>query len=118
MGVDFYACKACGDTFPDCGSYTDCSEDLRGCGAIYCSDKCGKPKAPEIQDSLDWHEYEKLSESEQAKRRMSCVDCRLELESDENMLRFLLDHIAKSYEQLRSEYREWLKSKGGDPTEP
>jgi len=26
MGVDFYACGICGDTFPDCGEYGTCAK--------------------------------------------------------------------------------------------
>lgn len=104
MGVDFYACKACGSTFPDCGDFTSCSEDGFGCGARFCDDECAK-----IHDasdgSIEWEEFDKLSEAEQLKHRVSCVDCRKELESDENLLAFLLEKIGKSHEQLVLEFR-------------
>lgn len=29
MGVDFYACENCGDTFPDCGTYIHCEHGHR-----------------------------------------------------------------------------------------
>lgn len=29
MGVDFYACEHCGDTFPDCGTYIHCEHGHR-----------------------------------------------------------------------------------------
>lgn len=36
MGVDFYACGDCGETFPDCGSYYSCEQ----CYRHYCSTEC------------------------------------------------------------------------------
>ena len=35
MGVDFYVCRACDETFPDCGPYVRCE----GCGKPYCGDE-------------------------------------------------------------------------------
>lgn len=35
MGVDWYACKNCENTFPDCGDYVYCE-----CGEHWCSDEC------------------------------------------------------------------------------
>lgn len=37
MGVDWYPCKRCGTTYPDCGDYVSCS-----CGKSWCSDKCAE----------------------------------------------------------------------------
>lgn len=105
MSVDFYTCKACAATFPDCGYYASCSEDEIGCGAHYCSDKCAQIRKPEIVDDLTWDEFAKLTDEEQAKRRTTCVDCRNELESDENLLLFLLNKLNKSHAELLSEFR-------------
>lgn len=38
MGVDFYTCHSCEDTFPDCGDYVICES----CGTHWCSDKCAE----------------------------------------------------------------------------
>jgi hypothetical protein len=72
MGVDFYACQNCGDTYPDCGYYFTCT----GCESNFCSDKCGK------KISLD-------EESEYAKTLTSCVFCRYEEVTDRQVLLFL-----------------------------
>ena len=36
MGVDFYACRNCDETFPDCGEFYSCEQ----CGRYYCSTEC------------------------------------------------------------------------------
>lgn len=38
MGVDYYTCDYCDDTFPDCGYYVHCES----CGTHWCSDECAK----------------------------------------------------------------------------
>lgn len=55
MGVDWYACRICGETFPDCGDYGYCSE----CETILCSrcldkqvEKYGHP--PRGSKKEDW----------------------------------------------------------------
>lgn len=42
MGVDFYPCSRCGDTYCDCGDYVTCCEDALGCGRDWCSDECAE----------------------------------------------------------------------------
>jgi hypothetical protein len=37
MSVDWYSCKKCGRTFPDCGHYVHCE-----CGEHWCSDECAE----------------------------------------------------------------------------
>lgn len=38
MGVVFYTCNRCGETFPDCGDYVSCE----GCGTVWCCDECAE----------------------------------------------------------------------------
>lgn len=38
MGVDYYACNNCGETFSDCGHYITCES----CGTRWCSYECAK----------------------------------------------------------------------------
>lgn len=38
MGVDFYTCHSCEDTFPDFGDYVTCES----CGTHWCSDECAE----------------------------------------------------------------------------
>ena len=110
MGVDFYACKACGRTFPDCGEYVTCSDDDNGCGARYCSAKCAQIQQPENEpDDVDWEAYEAMSEEEQKTYRTTCVDCRGDLESDENLLNFALAELGVTFEDLTTRYRARTK---------
>jgi len=36
MGVDFYTCTSCGETFCDCGPFSSCEY----CGSLFCNDDC------------------------------------------------------------------------------
>lgn len=38
MSVEFYVCKNCGSTFPDCGEYISCEQ----CFTHWCSDECAE----------------------------------------------------------------------------
>lgn len=38
MGVDFYVCHNCGETFPDCGEYVSCED----CGTTWCCEECAE----------------------------------------------------------------------------
>lgn len=104
MGVTYKTCTACGRNFPDCGDYVRCDEEQFGCSANYCSGKCAQLRYPE-QEVLSWEAYEALPEAEKILHRVSCVDCRKELESPENLLAFLLEKVGMSTEQLREEFR-------------
>lgn len=68
MGVDFYTCANCKDTFPDCGSYFRCE-----CGEVFCSTKCGQRDDGEPEDETieDWEEC------------ITCMFCRFENVPDE-----------------------------------
>jgi hypothetical protein len=104
MGVDFKICTACSRTFPDCGPYVSCDEEQFGCCANYCSSACAQLRYPE-KEVIGWEAYEALPPAEQLLHKMSCVDCRKELESDENLLEFLLEQVGKTREALVAEFR-------------
>ena len=80
MGVDFYVCRACDETFPDCGPYECCE----GCGAHYCSVECADIDSDEDQ---------------------TCADCRGELDTDDNLLSLALEKLGMTREQLAAEYQ-------------
>lgn len=42
MSVDYYSCKKCGSTFPDCGDFERCSGDAGGCGRVWCCTDCSE----------------------------------------------------------------------------
>ena len=81
MGVDFYVCRACDETFPDCGAYVCCE----GCGHLYCGDECA---------DIDGDGQEQ-----------TCVDCRGDLDTDDNLLALALEKLGMTREQLTAEYK-------------
>ena len=38
MSIDYYICKNCNDTFPDCGTYITCES----CFTHWCSEECAE----------------------------------------------------------------------------
>lgn len=38
MGVEFYTCDNCGETFADCGEYVSCET----CWTKWCCDECAE----------------------------------------------------------------------------
>jgi hypothetical protein len=77
MGVDYYTCDGCSDTFADCSRYrTDCGEDFGGCGRVYCSPECAKLVSPGRDHAWTWQEYDKLTQEEQDAASVTCVNCR------------------------------------------
>jgi len=73
MGVDFAPCTACGETFPDCGHFAECNEDLGGCGRRYCSDDCAKLASPGRDHPWTWPEQEALQQEERDAIKTTCV---------------------------------------------
>jgi hypothetical protein len=71
MGVDWYPCEQCGETFPDCRDYSHCE----GCGRVWCSEECAE-KAGSITD--DDGEIQ------------SCSICRGEDVTDDKLLEYCL----------------------------
>ena len=83
MGVDWYPCRVCNETFPDCGDYTYCM-----CSAMLCT-SCGddmKKKYGEIETE----EYGNCSNG--------CDDC--QLPSSEQILDFALTTLGMTQEEL------------------
>ena len=90
MGVDYYTCANCHSNFPDCVYYFTCST----CEEHFCSDTCG---AKEIEEDGGEDEYEDTT---------TCILCRLEKVSDENMIDFLLEELKISYEDAIALYQK------------
>jgi hypothetical protein len=84
MGVDFYACRVCGSTFPDCSDYCRWCD----CGGRFCSSECAK-----------------IIEDEDNPNSMTCCLCRKEEATDNDLLVFLLDHFKLTREQVMELYR-------------
>lgn len=96
MGVDWYPCEHCGETFPDCGSYVYCNDD---CYKRWCSDECAEADGfVEDRENIDrWGDSTK-----------SCKFCRKEDADDSVLLAFLLikcgysraDVVAQFYKEI------------------
>lgn len=99
MGVDFYACNNCGETFPDCGSYFHCD-----CGATFCSSECGKHEYKEYSDDDidDENDYEE--------EISTCIYCRVESVLDHDLLIFILDKYGLTYDQACDLYKAQHKN--------
>lgn len=111
MGIDYKTCEACSKNFPDCGPHVTCESEQGGCGSHYCSRACARieqelPMPEKERGGTDWATFEALSEPEQALHRMTCADCRRDLESPENLLEFLLAQLGMSREDLVRGFRD------------
>lgn len=91
MGVDFYTCSSCERTFPDCSYYFTCT----GCEMNFCSDKCGGREETNEDDDLPRYE-----------RETSCVLCRKDEATDNQLLYFLLKKYNLTYDQIMEMYRK------------
>jgi len=100
MGVDFYACENCGETYADCGDYFSCD-----CGCNFCSTECGKYESreptEEEREENDYDEYEEIK---------SCIFCRYEAVTDRQVLLFLCKKYGILEEDANKECIEDLKN--------
>lgn len=87
MGVDFYACDWCGETFPDCGDYVSCD-----CGRMWCSDECAE------------NEGYREEQAGRCDYKRSCKFCRKEDVVDEKLLNHCLQRLGISREEAVANY--------------
>lgn len=97
MGVDFYACNSCGDTFPDCGDHEGCIE----CGRKWCDIECGESEGlrPSLCDSCE-NDTGENCECEGS----ICGFCRKEKVEDHELLDYALDKLNVSRDEFAEEY--------------
>lgn len=81
MGVDWYPCVKCGETFPDCGPHVSCD-----CGNYWCSDECAEKDGFRRSDD-DYSDG-------------SCKFCRHEDLDDATLVNFMLKHFRKTREEM------------------
>jgi hypothetical protein len=91
MGIDYYTCQKCERNFPDCSYYFTCT----GCEVMFCSDACGGRVVEE--ESEDGHDYNDIT---------SCVMCRMETATSDDLLKFLLKHFNLTRDQAMEIYRK------------
>jgi hypothetical protein len=87
MGVDWYVCQKCGQTFCDAGDYASCE----GCGSMFgpcCMDECCDERDEETDEIH------------------SCVVCRKELIPDAAMVAFFLRFTGMTKEEAEARFRE------------
>lgn len=90
MGIDWFACNYCGDTFPDCGDWFICDE----CGTDWCSEECAKA------DGAMRHEEDGYGEI------VSCKYCRNEDLKDSQLVAYLLSYFNVTREEMVRRYFE------------
>lgn len=89
MGVDFYACDNCGETFCDAGDYFRCD-----CGDKFCSTECGGSETTDADDTIDDEEV------------ISCIHCRRESATASDLLYFMLKKYNLTYEEALEMYKK------------
>lgn len=91
MGIDWYSCNKCGETFPDCGDYVGCE-----CGEHWCSEECASEhgyRREEACEENDWVES-------------SCKYCRKEDVEDYALLSTALKLLGLTREDLVKKHFE------------
>lgn len=100
MGVDFFTCSRCNDTFPDCGPYKQCGYP---CGRVWCSsgyDNCAE---------LDG--YIVAEKEDEDVENKSCSYCRNEKATDFNLLTYMLTLNNTTREEVEQDYLNLVRNK-------
>ena len=92
MGVDYYSCHECGDTFPDCGNYYPCD-----CGFSYCCEECADKETTEPENDDD----EGIN---------TCKYCRNEAVTTDDILNFLCKKYQITITEARRQCLEDAKN--------
>jgi hypothetical protein len=98
MGVDYYTCNHCDETFPDCGPMIWCA-----CGNKWDYDECAA--ADGYVEPEDDYEDEG-----------TCAFCRNEKATDEQLLAYLIDQVLTTRVEVEERYLA-LKEKLADEKE-
>ena len=94
MGVDFYACDSCGETFNDCGDYAHCET----CGQLLCPDCMNKYGVGHSMADIDADEQGDDNFDQ-------CPFCAKKIVSDNTLLEFALKKLNTTKEKLIKEYK-------------
>lgn len=107
MGVDFYTCANCDSTFPDCGEYFSCDT----CGHYFCSDICGGKKYKnENEDNENEDNEDEDGDDDYEEEESTCILCRKESATDNQLLNFLLLKFSLTYEEALRQYQKHTES--------
>lgn len=101
MGVDFYPCEECGETFPDCGDYCSCEM----CSVMLCT-PCANEKglSSQITDLNQCDEAEKAEAVGEG--YCQCPYCTGESVTEELLMKFAMEKLGVDREGLAAMYRE------------
>jgi len=89
MGVDWYPCESCGETFPDAGYFVSCE-----CGYRWCSDECAE------SDGVRPEEDGFTPKGSEWEQETSCKFCRGEDFEDYEILLEAFNLLGKSREEI------------------
>jgi len=91
MGVDFLICDICHESFPDCGDFVSCD-----CGGRFCSSECAQ-----IDDCVYDEDGEPVEDEDGdfIIGEETCVLCRGEALTDQDLIEFLLKKLSLTREQ-------------------
>lgn len=100
MGVDYYVCDNCGDTFCDAGPFGACEH----CDNMMCPSCCAK-----FDVGTMWCDFadEELTEEAREEYEMGydqCPFCCGKVTTDEQLFDFALKKLGLSREQLLSQF--------------
>lgn len=99
MGIDYYSCDECGESFPDVCGYAVCVD----CGNRLCS-TCMKQSGVSgemcSQESFDAIEQEHKDEYD------LCPFCSNEIVTEDKLLMFAIKKLGTTLEKLKKEYED------------
>lgn len=87
MGVEFFSCTYCDETYADCGNYFSCN-----CGINYCCDTCADSE-------------------EDGDGCRSCRICRKEYQTEWVLLTFMLNRCGLTREEATQLYFKSIETK-------
>lgn len=119
MGVEFYTCNYCGETFSDCGGFVGCE-----CGTKWCDDECAEADGyisehcnlhPDLDDYDLMYDYRKnhcdYDSCYKCEHyvKASCKYCRQEDFDDGVLLEYALNLLNMSREEVINGYKKSSK---------
>jgi len=94
MGVDWYSCEICGDTFPDCGPHEYCGKCESAIGPCCMDEQFKKYGTSEDQDAIDGYGETCLAE---------CDECTASKVHDKDIMEWALDQLNVSEEYAKKQ---------------
>ena len=116
MGVEYYTCNYCGETFSDCGRYVSCES----CGTKWCDEECAEADGYiaehcGLHPDLDTYDLMRQYRKEHCNFDScadcgyfvpdSCKYCREEDFDDDVLLEYALHLLNMSREEIISRYK-------------